>query len=87
MREFEKLIQAGEVLKTNEAVRNIGDLTGKKFVVKKSRKESIAALLVVLAESNIEDIRNFIKAAIAPEERVGGDQYQRLADFLIKGKG
>ncbi|MHA6768449.1 hypothetical protein [Sphingobium ummariense] len=87
LREFENLIQAGEVLKTNEAVRNLGERTSKKFVAKKSRKESIAALLGVLAEGSMEDVRNVIEAAIAPDEPADGDQYQRLADFLIKGKG
>ncbi len=84
--ELDNLIKSGKILRTNEAVRSLGERVSKSFVGKKTKRESITSLYEVLAESDIDNIRNIIEVAIAPHTHVGDDNYRRLAEFLIKGK-
>jgi hypothetical protein len=84
--EFDQLIRSGKVLSSNEALRRFGERLSKDFVPRKSRRESIGAVMEVLAESSFEECRDLIRSAVVESERGGNDGYQNLANFLIKGR-
>jgi hypothetical protein len=84
--QFDQLIRSGKVLSTNEALRRFGERLSKDFVPRKSWKESISAVMEVLAGSSLEEIREWIAPVWLDSERGGDDGYQNLANFLIKGK-
>jgi hypothetical protein len=83
--DFDRSVRAGSSLRTNEAVRRFGEKVSKSFDAGKSRKESISALMNVLALRSVSEIQQLIQSAIIQPSDTS-DDYQHLAEFLIKGK-
>jgi hypothetical protein len=85
--EFDSMVRRGQLLPTHEDLRRFGERVSKSFEPKKARKETIGALMVVLAERPVKEIEELIEFAASFGVSGTTDEYQRLARFLIKGKG
>lgn len=83
---FDRLVRSENALQTNLALRQFGAKISKNFKPGKSRKELISAVMTVLSERPLEDIEQLIAQTVVPAKREDGSEYQRLADFLIKGR-
>jgi hypothetical protein len=85
--EFDELLRRRHVLSTFEDLKRFGERVSKDFRPRKSRKESIPALMAVLAGRSRTELEELIR--FAATFGVGGDadEYQRLARFLIQGRG
>jgi hypothetical protein len=83
LREFERAIREGRVLKTLDDFRAFGTILGKDFTPGKSRKEALGRLMAVLARMDLESIR----AAIAKAPARSGEEtaFRRLANQIISG--
>lgn len=84
--EFDQLVRSGKVLSTNESLRRFGEQLSKGFEPRKSWKESISAVMEVLADLSLEEMRDRIRSVLVDSENPGDDGYQNLANFLIRGK-
>lgn len=85
--EFDKLVRRGQALVTHEDLRRFGEHVSKNFQPRKSRKDTIGHLLATMAEKSLSDIEQLIDFATSFGVAGDTDEYQRLAQFLIKGKG
>mgnify|MGYP007037747583 CR=1 FL=1 len=84
--EFDLMVRRGQLLPTHEDLRRFGERISKEFEPRKSRKETIGALMAVLAERPIAEVERLIEFAASFGIAGATDEYQRLAQFLIKGK-
>lgn len=84
--EFSLLLRRGQVLSTLEDLKSFGERISKDFQSRDSRKKTVSALLSVLAQLPLEEIEKLIEFAATFGVAGGTDEYQRLAQFLIKGK-
>jgi hypothetical protein len=84
--EFDRMIRRGQVLTAPEDLKRFGQQVSKDFRPKKSRKETIGPLMATLAERPLPELRKLIEFAASFGVAGGTDEYQRLAQFLIKGK-
>lgn len=84
--EFDRMIRHGQVLITHEALRRFGERISKEFQPRKSRKDTISPLMAVIAERPLEEIERLIEFAASFGISGDTDEYQRLAQFLIKGR-
>jgi hypothetical protein len=84
--EFDKIVRRGEVLATHENLKRFGEKISKDFQPRKSRKDTIGHLLSIMSERPLGDIEKLVEFAASFDVAGNTDQYQRLAQFLIKGK-
>ena len=84
--EFDLMVRRGQVLSTLEDLKRFGERISKDFQPRKSRKETIAALLSTLAERPLTEIEQLVEFAATFGVVGDTDEYQRLAQFLIKGR-
>lgn len=84
--EFDKMVRRGQVLTTLEDLKRFGEKISKDFQPRKSRKDTIGHLLSTMAERPLSDIEKLVEFAAQFDVVGDADQYQRLAQFLIKGK-
>lgn len=83
---FEKAVRRGEILKTMEELKRFGERASKNFQARKSRVDSISPLMGILAEGTLDEIKQAINDASSFDKGANDGGYQRLANFLIKGK-
>lgn len=84
--EFEAMLRRGVILPAFEDIKRLGEQLSKKFVPRKSRKESISPLIALIAERSLDEIRKVIDQAASFDGSKNSDEYQRLGKFLVKGK-
>jgi hypothetical protein len=84
LREFESLLNRGELLNRLDSIKKLGGLYNKQFEGGKTRKEAIPRLMAVLAKIPIGDLRVVIKEVVDESGAKGGD-YAALANYLIFG--
>lgn len=84
--EFDSMIRKGQILSTLDDLKRFGERISKDFTPRKSRKETIGALLALIADRSLDDIEKLIEFAASFGATGDVDEYQRLAKFLIKGK-
>ena len=84
--EFDKLVRSGKVLRSNLALRQFGANVSKDFRPGRSRRESIGAVMAVLADRSFEDISQLVDQAISSENVTTEGDFHRLARFLIRGR-
>lgn len=85
LREFDLMVRRGQILSTNEDVRRFGEHVSKGFEPRKSRKETIGPLMDAMSERSMHEIDRLVKFAISFGVEGNTDEYQRLAQYLIKG--
>lgn len=83
--EFDAAVRHGHLLGSNDLLRRFGEMLSKSYEPRKSRRENISAIMTLLAERTLEETKELIKIA-ASLGMDSGDNYQKLATFLIKGK-
>ncbi|WP_152540977.1 hypothetical protein [Luteimonas huabeiensis] len=83
--EFDSLIRNGQVLATHESMRRFGERLSKNFEPGKSRKETIGALMAIVADLPVVEIEKLIEYAVSLGVSGETEGYQRLARFLIDG--
>lgn len=84
--EFDLMLRRGQLLQTHEDLRRFGERVSKDFESKKARKETIGELMRVLVDRQVSDIEKLIELATEFGLKGNTDEYQRLAQFLIRGK-
>jgi hypothetical protein len=84
--EFDLMVRRGQVLATHEDLKRFGERISKEFRPRKSRKETIGVLLATLAECPLPEIEKLIEFAVTFGVAGNTDEYQRLAQFIIKGR-
>lgn len=84
--EFDLMVRRGQVLATLEDMKRFGERISKDFQPRKSRKETIGVLLSTLAERPLPAIEGLMEFAATFGVAGDTDEYQRLAQFLIKGR-
>lgn len=84
--EFDLMVRRGQLLVTHEDLRRFGERISKDFEPRKARKDTIGALMVVLADRPLSEIEHLVEFAVSFGVAGNTDEYQRLAQFLIKGK-
>ena len=83
---FESMVRRANILSTNEDLRRFGERISKNFEPKKARKETISALLAIIAELPELKVEEIVKSAETFGAPGADVEFQRLAHFLIKGK-
>lgn len=86
LKEFDRMLRRGQALTTLEDLKRFGERISKDFKPRKSRKDSIPALIALLAERPTPDLEALIRFAMSFGVRADADEYQRLSRFLIKGR-
>jgi hypothetical protein len=84
--EFDLMVRRGQVLATLEDMKRFGERISKDFQARKSRKETIGVLLSTLVERPLPEIEGLMEFAATFGVAGDTDEYQRLAQFLIKGR-
>lgn len=84
--EFDHMVRRGQVLSRADDLRRFGQRISKDFEPRKSRKETIAPLMALLATRTLPELEQLIEFAASFGVAGDTDEYQRLARFLIKGK-
>lgn len=84
--EFDLMVRRAQVLSTLEDMKRFGERISKDFQPRKSRKETIGVLLSILAERSLTEIEQLMEFAATFGIAGDTDEYQRLAQFLIKGR-
>lgn len=84
--EFDKMVRRGQVLATHEDLKRFGERISKDFQPRKSRKDTIGHLVATLAERTLPEIERLVEFAASFGVAGDTDEYQRLAQFLIKGR-
>ncbi len=84
--EFDKMVRRGQVLATLEDLKRFGERISKDFQPRKSRKDTIGRLVATMAERPLRDIERLVEFAASFGVAGDTDEYQRLAQFLIKGR-
>jgi hypothetical protein len=84
--EFDLMVRRGQVLATLEDLKRFGERIRKDFQPRKSRKETVGVLLSTLAERSLSEIEKLMEFAATFGVAGDTDEYQRLAQFLIKGR-
>lgn len=85
--EFDLMVRRGQLLSTHENLRRFGERISKDFEPRKSRKDTIGALMAVIADRPLSEVAQLVEFAASFGVEGNTDDYQRLAQFLIKGKG
>ena len=88
LQEIDDLIRRGALLPRLEDVRRFGLGLKKDFESGKSRKDAVPRVLAVLADEPLDRMRELAKRLVeeALNASRSGDEYQKLAAFLIHGK-
>ncbi|MDD2760367.1 MAG: hypothetical protein PHH11_08735 [Methylomonas sp.] len=84
--EFDQMVRRGQALTTLEHMKRFGEHISKDFEPRKSRKETISPLLTILSDRSLAEIESLIEFAASFGVSGDTDEYQRLAQFLIKGR-
>ncbi len=84
--EFDKMVRRGQVLPTLEDLKRFGERISKDFQPRKSRKDTIGHLMATMAERPLKDIERLMEFGASFGGAGDTDEYQRLAQFLIKGR-
>jgi len=84
--EFDKMVRRGQVLATLEDLKRFGERISKDFQPRKSRKDTIGHLVATMAEKPLTEIERLVEFAASFGVAGDTDEYQRLAQFLIKGR-
>ena len=84
--EFDKMVRRGQVLVTHEDMKRFGEKISKEFQPRKSRKDTIGHLMATMAERPLGEIEKLVELAGSFGIAGDTDEYQRLAQFIIKGK-
>lgn len=84
LKEFEGKIRAGVILSTLDDFREFGKSLGKAYKPAKSRKEALGQLMGVLAQMQLEELREAIAKAQIARSR-DEEAYGRLAEHIITG--
>jgi hypothetical protein len=84
--EFDKMVRRGQVLATLEDLKRFGERISKDFQPRKSRKDTIGHLVATMAERPLTEIERLVEFAASFGVAGDTDEYQRLAQFLIKGR-
>lgn len=84
--EFDKMVRGGQVLATLDDLKRFGERISKDFRPRKSRKDTISHLVANMAERPLTDIERLMEFAASFGVAGDTDEYQRLAQFLIKGQ-
>lgn len=85
--EFERQLRSGRLLETPEKLRRFGGYISKALPSRRSRDEMVVSLMSVLAEKPLEENRQLVEFANSLRSASSDDEFQRLAEFLIKGGG
>lgn len=85
--EFDLMVRRGQLLPAHEDLRRFGERVSKNFEPRKARKETISAVMTILADRPVLEIERLIEFAASFGVEGSTDEYQRLARFLIEGKG
>jgi hypothetical protein len=84
--EFDKMVRRGQVLATHEDLKRFGERISKDFQPRKSRKDTIGHLVATMAERPLTEIERLVEFAASFGVAGDTDEYQRLAQFLIRGR-
>lgn len=84
--EFDQILRAGDLFTSNSDLSSFGETLSKSFRRRKTRRESIAAIMNILSKKNLDEIRSLVELAVSSKNSKNGSSYQNLANFLIKGK-
>lgn len=84
--EFDQMVRRGQVLAKHEDMKRFGKRISKDFQPGKSRKATIEVLLRTLAERPLPEIEELMEFVVTFGVAGDTDEYQRLAQFLIKGR-
>jgi hypothetical protein len=85
LNEFQERLRNGTVLADFDEMKKFGSIISKAFVPRKSRKETIPALIACMAERPLIEL-NEILGKLSSYEGSADGGYQELAEFIIKGK-
>ncbi len=85
LNEFQEKLRSGTVLADFDEMKKFGSIISKAFVPRKSRKETIPALIACMAERPFVDLSEIIGKLSSLEGSADGG-YQELAEFILKGK-
>ena len=84
---FDNLVRKGVLLPQIDDLRKLGEKLNKDFVPPKSRREAISKIMNLLASfptKKIKTIVDELNISEALEDK--SNEYQELANFIIKGK-
>jgi len=84
--EFDKMVRRGQVLAAHEDLKRFGERISKSFEPRKSRKDTIGHLMATVAERPLAEIEGLVEFAASFGVAGDTDEYQRLAQFLIRGR-
>ncbi|WP_146110320.1 MULTISPECIES: hypothetical protein [Pandoraea] len=84
--EFDSMIRRGKLLSKHEDIRRFGERLSKTFEPRKSRKDTISSLMTILADRSTGELQELIRFATSFGIDSDSDEYQRLAQYLIRGK-
>ena len=85
--EFDALIRKGSVLPELDDIKRLGQRISKGFAPKRSRREAIGALMALIAEQPLDEIRKIVSSTLSSaylDDK--SNEYQELAQFIIRGK-
>lgn len=83
--EFEAMIRMGQILISLEDLKRFGEQFSKDFSPRKSRKETISALMTEMASRPILEIERLVEYAASFGTNGNTDEFQHLANYIIKG--
>lgn len=84
--EFDKMVRRGQVLASHEDLRRFGERISKNFEPRKARKDTIGHLMATMAERPLAEMERLVEFAASFGIAGDTDEYQKLAQFLIKGR-
>jgi len=82
--EFESLLRKGSILPKLRDIKRLRERLSKDFAPIKSRREAISALMTILAEKSLDEIREIVTSNLANTNE-SCNEYQELAQFIING--
>ena len=86
LKEFDRLLRQGRVFETNSEIRRFGEAVSKEFRSGPTRKDNISALMTVLTSLSLGDLSEVVNDALRKSSSEKADDYQRLAQYLMRGK-
>lgn len=84
--ELDKLVRQGKVLETNEDLRRFGETVSKDFRPRRTRRDSISALMAILVLLPEPDLEQLVERVLYNSPKQQPDEYQNLARYIIHGK-
>lgn len=82
--DFESLLKQGEVLSKSSEIRELGKSLSKDFSARNSRSHLIQKLIQLLVNYSVDEIKKIIQALQKSDTEQ--NDYQQLANFIIKGR-